>query len=161
MAATVESKQSPADFVHPDLVILGMEAKSAREVVDELSRRLEAAGFVRPTFADALWEREKKHPTGLPLAGNIHVAIPHADIEHVIAPALAVATLKRPVEFHNMVSPNEIVPASIVIVMALNEAHAQVEMLQHLALLFQDPERVKRLYAAQSVEDVLDVLQSS
>ncbi len=161
MTEQKEQGQSPADFVRPDLVILGMNARSAREVVDRLARRLEEAGFVRPTFAAAVWEREEKQPTGLPLAGDIHVAIPHADIEHVIAPALAVATLEHPVLFHNMVNPTETVPVSIVIVMALNEAHAQVEMLQQLALLFQDTERVKRLYEAKSVEDVLGVFRTS
>ncbi len=149
----------PADFVRPELVILGMEAGDAREVIQALSRRLHVAGFVRDTFADAVWQREQTNPTGLPLAGEIHVAIPHADIEHVIAPALAVATLVRPVVFRNMVNPEEEVHASIVIVMALHEAHAQVEMLQQLASLFQDAERVRRLYRARTFEDVQKVLQ--
>ena len=156
-----QANQSPADFVREDLVVLGMNAHTAREVVDELSRRLLAAGFVRETFADALWEREQKHPTGLPLAGSINVAIPHADIEHVIAPALAVATLKQPVTFQNMIDPDEPVPVLVVIVMALNEAHAQVEMLQKLAFLFQDEERVERLYRATSFEDVRRVLSGA
>lgn len=154
-----QNTQSPADFVRPDLVILGMEAISPLEVIRALAQRLEAAGFVHPTFADAVCQREETNPTGLPLAGDIHVAIPHADTEHVIAPALAVATLVRPVPFRNMVNPEEVVHVSIVIVMALNEAHAQVEMLQQLAYLFQDSERVQRLYKAQSFKDVERVLR--
>ncbi len=157
--AHTSQAQSPADFIRPDLVVLGMSAETPLDVIRELARRLEAAGYVRPTFAEAVWQREQTNPTGLPLAGDIHVAIPHADIEHVIAPALAVATLTHPVPFRNMVNPEETVPASIVIVMALNEAHAQVEMLQQLAYLFQDRERVERLYRARTYEDVERVLR--
>ena len=155
----VEEPLSPADLVHPELVVLGLHVRSAYEVIRELADRLCAMGFVRPSFANAVWQREQTNPTGLPLAGDIHVAIPHADIEHVVAPALAIATLKHPVTFHNMVNPKEPVAVSIVIVMALSEPHAQVEMLQQLALLFQDEARVQRLFHAHTFEEVRAVLQ--
>ncbi len=86
------------------------------------------------------------------------MAIPHADVEHVIAPALAVATLERPVAFRNMANPEETVPVSVVIVMALNEPHRQIEMLRRLAELFQDPEQVRRIYDAGSPEELIERL---
>ncbi len=137
------------------LVILRMEASSAEEVIRELAARLEREGLVRPSFVEAVLERERTHPTGLPLAGDLHVAIPHADVVHVIAPALAIATLARPVIFRNMVNPEEMVPVSIVILMALDEPHSQIEMLQRLAAFFQEPQRVRQVYEAQTPEELI------
>lgn len=145
----------PSVTVAPRLVLLQMRASSAEEVIRRLAARLEEEGFVRPSFAEAVLERERTNPTGLPLAGDLHVAIPHADVEHVIAPALAIATLEQPVAFRNMVNPEEIVPVSVVIVMALNEPHGQIEMLQRLAELFQNLERIRQIYEARLPEEVI------
>lgn len=137
------------------LVILRMEASSAEEVIRQLATRLEMEGLVHPSFVEAVLERERTHPTGLPLAGDLHVAIPHADVVHVIAPALAIATLARPVIFRNMVNPEERVPVSIVILMALDEPHSQIEMLRRLAAFFQEPQRVRQVYEARTAEELI------
>jgi PTS system galactitol-specific IIA component len=142
----------------PQRVLLRVSAASAEEVIRRLAALLEAEGVVRPSFVEAVLERERTHPTGLPLAGDLHAAIPHADVTHVIAPALAVATLACPVSFRNMVNPGEIVPVSIVILMALDEPHSQIEMLQRLAAFFQDPERVRKVYEARTAEDLIQAL---
>lgn len=144
-----------AELLTPQHVLLRIQADSAEEVIRRLAALLEAEGLVRPSFTEAVLERERTNPTGLPLAGELHVAIPHADVAHVIAPALAVATLERPVSFRNMVNPEEMVPVSVVILMALNEPHGQVEMLRRLAALFQDAERVRRIYEARSPEELI------
>jgi mannitol/fructose-specific phosphotransferase system IIA component (Ntr-type)/galactitol-specific phosphotransferase system IIB component len=140
------------------LVVLRMEAFSVEEVIRQLAARLEADGLVSSSFTEAVLERERTYPTGLRLAGDLHVAIPHADVTHVIAPALAIATLARPVDFRNMVNPGEAVPVSIVILMALNQPHAQIEMLQRLAAFFQEPQRVRRVYEAKTAEDLIRAL---
>lgn len=147
-------------LLSPQWVLVRLEAASAEEVIRRLAARLEAAGRVRPSFANAVWERERTNPTGLPLSGELHVAIPHADVEHVCAPAVAVATLARPVAFRNMVRPEEMVPVSIVILLALTELHAQIEMLQSLAELFQDPDRVRAVYEARSAEELIQRLNA-
>ncbi len=152
------SAAAQAVALSPRLVWLRMKAASAEEVIRRMAARLEEAGFVRPSFVEAVLERERTNPTGLPLAGELHVAIPHADVEHVIAPALAVATLERPVAFRNMANPEETVPVSVVILMALNEPHRQIEMLRRLAELFQDPDRVRRIYEAGSPEELIEGL---
>lgn len=140
----------------PGRVLLHVPATSADDVIRRLATLLEDEGAVRSSFTEAVLERERTHPTGLPLAGELHVAIPHADPCHVLAPALAVATLERPVSFRNMADPDEDVPVSVVILMALNDPAAQVEMLQHLASLFQDVDRVREIHDAHSAEELLD-----
>jgi PTS system galactitol-specific IIA component len=113
---------------------------------------------VRSTFIQAALDRERQLPTGLPLEGKYNAAIPHTDIEHVIRPALALATLTDPVIFQNMIQPEEGVPVQIVFVMALEQPKSQVEMLQEIAGVLQDSQRIELLMQAASFEQVQQAL---
>ncbi|MBN1266105.1 MAG: PTS sugar transporter subunit IIA [Anaerolineales bacterium] len=142
-------------------ILLNLEAESSEEVIRKLSEKLYLAGYVQDTFAEAAIEREKSLPTGLPLMGNINAAIPHTDIVHVKKPGLAMATLKNPVSFHNMVSPDEIVDVQFIILLALDEAKAQVEMLQAIASLLQNPGVIEAVFQAQTPSDVKCILSTT
>ena len=87
--------------------------------------------YVKEEYIQAIQEREKEYPTGLPSTPP-GIAIPHANYEMVNKTTLAIATLKDPVLFHNMENNNEQLPIQIVIMMAIGEPHGQVEMLQKL-----------------------------
>jgi galactitol PTS system EIIA component len=138
----------------PTAVCTGLEAQTAQEVITCLSDLLYQAGFVHATFAQAALDREAQMPTGLPLEGKYNAAIPHTDIEHVIKPALAIAALKRPVIFQNMIEPEQAVPVQLVILMALEQAKTQVEMLQEIAGVLQDPTVIEKLVNANNYEQV-------
>jgi PTS system galactitol-specific IIA component len=136
------------DLLAPTAVCVHLDAADWRAVITALGQRLHDAGCVRDTFVQAALDREAQLPTGLPLDGQYNAAIPHTDIEHVITPALALATLARPVEFRNMIDPDEAVPVQLVILMAMEEAKSQVEMLQEIAGVLQDPDLIAKLVAA-------------
>jgi PTS system galactitol-specific IIA component len=116
---------------------------------------------VRPTFIIGALEREKTLPTGLPLGGTINAAIPHTDIHHVIHAAVALATLNKPVIFQNMVNSEEEVPVRIVFLLALKEAHAQIEMLQEIAGILQNESVINDLMKANSNKEVLAILEKA
>lgn len=137
-----------------DAICLNMDAKNAEDAIENLGIRLYIDGYVRDTFVDAALAREKKLPTGLPLGGEINAAIPHTDIIHVLKPGVAMATLKRPVVFKNMVQPEEDVSVRLVFLLSLEHPHSQIEMLQEIAGVLQKPEVVEKLMAANSFEDV-------
>lgn len=145
-------------LLEPTVVSLNYTARDATDVVTHLGNLLRAAGYVRDTFIAAALAREAEMPTGLPLAGNVNAAIPHTDIEHVIKPGLAMATLSEPVDFHNMVAPEECVPVRLVFLLALDRPKAQIEMLQALAGILQNPDLVARLMSASDIEDVRTAL---
>lgn len=145
----------------PEAILIQSEARSSEEIITQLGNHLLKLGRVRDDFVEATLRREASMPTGLPLGGDFNAALPHVDLEYVKAPALALATLKQPVEFRNMVDPEEIVPVQLVIMLALDQPHAQIEMLQQVATLFQSPEIVSRLMEASSPVGVLDILKSS
>jgi PTS system galactitol-specific IIA component len=143
-------------LLHPESVLLNCEFTTAEEVIKAIGSKLFEAGFVKASFVDAAIEREKNLPTGLPLSGGINAAIPHTEIEHVIKPALGIATLKKEVNFRNMVSPDEFVPVRLVFLLALEQPKAQIEMLQEVVAVLQNPELVSDLLEKNSFKEVID-----
>jgi PTS system galactitol-specific IIA component len=146
------------DFLVPGSMALHYAATDSKDVIAHLGKLLLEAGYVRETFVEAALDRESRLPTGLPLSGDVNAAIPHTEVEHVLKPGLAMATLSAPVAFQNMVSPEEAVPCQLVFVMALDQPKAQIEMLQEIAGVLQNPAIIERLMSANDFEDVQTAL---
>ncbi len=147
-------------LLKPQAVLIQLEAHNSEEVIRILGSKLHELGFVKDNFVEATLAREASMPTGLPLGGEFNAALPHVDIEYVNKPALALATLKHPVVFRNMVERDEEVPVRLVIMLALDKPKSQVETLQQVAEVLQRPDIVAQLMEAQSPADVLAVLSS-
>jgi PTS system galactitol-specific IIA component len=145
-------------LLEPTAIQLHSNASDSTEVITELGNLLYEAGYVRASFVEAAVAREREMPTGLPLEGKYNAAIPHTEIEHVIKPGLAMATLSKPVTFQNMIIPEEAVPVQLVILMALDQPKAQVEMLQEIASVLQDSKVINRLMDAKNLEEIQAVL---
>lgn len=146
------------DLLVPEAIALNFTAASAEAVIRYLAAALLRQGYVRETFAEAALEREARLPTGLRLSGEIHAAIPHTDIEHVLRPAVGLATLPEPVIFRNMIDPTDAVPVRLVFLLALEQPKSQVEMLQQVATILQNPQVVSDLVTAQTLEEVRRIL---
>lgn len=146
------------NLLTPSTTSLHLTAKNSSDVISHLSQLLLDAGYVRDSFARAVLAREKEMPTGLPLNGAVNAAIPHTDIEHILKPGLALATLVEPVTFQNMVMPEESVSVTLVFVLALNHPKAQIEMLQAVAGILQQTETVARLIKADNFQDIQEIL---
>jgi len=144
----------------PEAICLGVEATSGREVISLLAGRLAALGRVRESFADAVLAREASMPTGLPLGGDLNIAVPHTDPEHVVTPSLALATLVRPVNFGSMDDPDEQIPVGVVMMLALADKNAQIDMLREVAELIQRPGALAALAAATSPDEIFAVLRA-
>jgi PTS system galactitol-specific IIA component len=76
----------------------------------------------------------------------------------VIKPGIGMATLAEPVVFHNMVSPDETVEVRLVFVLALDQPKSQIEMLQEIAKVLQNPHLVTNLVNAQNLDHVYQAL---
>lgn len=150
---TVNIKQ----YLNKDLIISNLEAETTDDIFKALSEVLLKANFVKSSFCNGLIERESKFPTGLTLEGKYNVAIPHTDAIHVIKPAIAIATLKKPVVFNNMDGDGQ-ANVNIVFAMALNEPHSQVMMLQQLMLLIQDENILKSMKDAKDSKELYDIV---
>lgn len=136
-----------SSLYRPELCFTSVDADDAGAVLDLLSDALLRQGLVHPSFADAVRQRETTAPTGLPLPRR-KVAVPHADPEHVVAPAVAVATLARPVPFCEMGNPDSQLDVDVVLMLALRDRESVQRELVRLVETFQDPDFVDRVHAA-------------
>jgi PTS system galactitol-specific IIA component len=144
----------------PDLCWTSLAADDADQVINTLASALQREGLVRATFEEAVREREASSPTGLPLAGR-KVAIPHADPEHVITPAVAVCTLCRPVCFREMGNPESELSVDVVLMLALPDHESAQRELVRLVESCQQPEFVDRLHGAPDPQTLYDLLSNT
>jgi PTS system galactitol-specific IIA component len=148
-----------AHLFRPELCLCRLEAPDAAAVISAAAAALEQHGLVHSTFAEAVLTREVSSPTGLPLPGR-KVAIPHADPEHVITPAVAVATLAMPVTFAEMGNPDGALQVELVALLALTDKESAQQELVRLIELFQQATFVDRLVAATDAEALFRLLEA-
>jgi len=141
-----EKSQLPPTIFVPRLV-----GATDKEVIALLASRLGA--HVAPSFAAAALAREKRSPTGLPFEG-IAVAIPHAEPEHVISPALVIASLAAPVSFRQMGSPGTRVPVGLVVMPALSAKEQAAAGLSQIIELMQSAGIREALMRATSEDEM-------
>ena len=146
-----------AHLFRRELCWAGLVARDADDVLQRLARALAQQGFARPSLEAAVQQREAASPTGLPLAGR-KVAIPHADPEHVLAPAVAVCSLARPVCFHELGNPAGTLDVELVAMLALPDAQAAQDQLVRLMERFQDPASVDQLCLAADADALFALL---
>lgn len=138
-------------MITPALSMPRLVAASPEEVILVLAARLAEHGHVKPSFAAAAAKREKRSPTGLPFVPHA-VALPHAEPEHVESPAIAIATLARPVRFRQMGSPGTQLDVSLVVMPALSAKEQAAASLTRVIELLQDNALREALVAADSAE---------
>ncbi|MEA3326980.1 MAG: PTS sugar transporter subunit IIA [Chloroflexota bacterium] len=148
------------DLLVKSAIILNYSAKDAEDVVNTLGKHLFDSGYTKESFAQAALEREKTMPTGLPLSCGFNAAIPHTDIEHVLKPGVAFATLTNPVNFQNMANPEESVQVSLIFMLALDQPKAQIGMLQEIAGILQNPEVIEDLIKTSDREEIIRIIKN-
>ena len=110
--------------ISEQLAEIAYQAEDKEEVIRLLAGKMDKLGYVEMGFEEAVLTREKKYPTGLPT--KIPVALCHVEAEYVNRTALAIATLKKPVEFHNMGDPKMVLPVEIVFLLTIVDPKEQV-----------------------------------
>jgi PTS system galactitol-specific IIA component len=91
-------------LINADIVMLNEDIVEKDNILALMANRLIDKGYTKQSYLQAVLNREKEYPTGLPTNG-VGVAIPHADTKYVLKPGIAVATLKSPVKFNVMGNP--------------------------------------------------------
>lgn len=136
------------------LVQTNIDASSKEEVIKVLADKLKAKKYVDDGYYDKVIQREKNYPTGLPT--DIPIALCHTERESVLKSALAVGTLKSPVEFQQMGSPELVVKAEIVFLLALNDPKDQIPWLMKMTGVFKSKEVMERVRYARNNKELAD-----
>ncbi|NIS83563.1 MAG: PTS transporter subunit EIIA [Anaerolineales bacterium] len=142
------------------LIIPRLIAEDSTQAIKILGGLLYDEGYVRDTFIEAVLEREKNFATGLPTS-EIQIAIPHADIEHVIRPAIAVGVLERPITFGEMGNPDGTVDVKLVCMLAVTKSEALVSLLKNLVEIFQSVDLLQQIVKTDDSSAIAAIFNES
>lgn len=141
-------------------LVLKLEGMNTdKEVLTALADHLYEEGYVTKDYNNSILEREEMFPTGLS-TGAINIAIPHADIKNVKKGALCVGITDQPVKFNAMDEPDHKIDVSIIIMMALEEAHGHMEMLRKAVELIKNQNELKKILNAKDSKSAHEILAS-
>lgn len=145
-------------MLRKELIELHVRAESAEAVIRLLGGKMQELGLVSGEYVNAVLDREKQFPTGLPTAG-IHIAIPHTSGTYVNTACVGVATLEEPVLFESMEGTGEQLEVGIVILLAIADSQQQLSFLKTLMKVFQDADILLAMKNAQTKDALMDVLK--
>lgn len=141
-----------------NLIAPGVEAASKDDVFRQIGGMLVERGYCKPSYVDALIEREKAYPTGINM-GSFGIAMPHTERTHVNKAAVAIARLKKPVLFYEMGSEDEEVQASLVFMLAVENPETHLPFLQRLMAVLQDQAVLDKIMRTDSREEIIQVIK--
>ncbi|GCF93179.1 PTS sugar transporter subunit IIA [Enterococcus florum] len=144
-------------LVEKNCILLDQELTTFEEVIRLIGTEFEKAGIVKPTYAQAVIEREKVFPTGL-AADGCNIAIPHTDPEHVLRPGIGVVVTKEPIEVSMMGSPEIKLQTRIFFPLAMEHPKKQLALLRQLMGFLQNKEDLQTIEQAATADEVLAVL---
>lgn len=146
------------DLVRPDCIMDSLEVSSREDALLRMANRLVESGYCRESFPAAILERERLHPSGLPMRGH-KIAIPHTDAKHVRRSTILFARLDQPVEFLTMGSPDEPLQVRMISMFALREKHLVGRLLTTLIAVYQDHQVLEALLQAEDSREMFTILR--
>lgn len=131
--------------------------KNNKEVLSNLADYLIEEKMVKPSFKNAVLEREDSYPTGLQFDGY-GIALPHTDSEHVIKSQIAIMTLEKPVKFIEMASSDKEIDVKTIFMLALKDSNQHIKILQKVMELLQDKEAMSKIESFDDSKESVDKL---
>ena len=116
-----------------EILVSHSNLTSKKELIHDLVISLTQTGYVKASYEEAILNRELEFPTGLILDGSYNVAIPHAETEHVLKPAIHLAVLNSHIIWENMEDPDEKRPIHLVFLLCIKKPKLVVPNLKALA----------------------------
>ncbi|MFZ4453201.1 PTS sugar transporter subunit IIA [Salibacterium aidingense] len=129
-------------YIDETLILDDLEETTKEGVLRTLATNLHQQGLVSESYIQAVIDRENEYATGLPTKGP-SVAIPHTDKEHVLTKTLSVGVLAHPVDFGVMGEREQTTPVELIFMLAMDDEHTQLHMLQQLMNIFQDKDQLE------------------
>jgi len=127
------------------------------ETLKRVSEYLYNKGLVKETYVESLLKREKEFPTGLQSEKGVGVAIPHADIEHVLEEAFVAIFPTKTLHFHKMDEPEKEIPVDLVLLLVVKSTQGYMKFLSDLASTIND-EKFAELVESRKTEEIIDFL---
>ena len=144
-------------IISEKLIEINLAEKTKEAAIKVLADKLKVLDYVHEGYYENVIRREKNFPTGLPTV--IPIALCHTEREFVKKSALAVGTLKNPIEFQEMGTPDRNVKAEIIFLLALNDPKDQVPWLQKMMTVFKSREVMEKIKFAKDSKELASYLK--
>lgn len=146
------------NLLDKSLCFASLYAQDCEKALECLSEKLINKGLVKKEFAEEVIKREKIFPTALPTPGY-KVAIPHTDSEFVNKSIISIASLKEPVLFNVMGSPQDKIPVCVIFLLAIKEKEKQVEVISQLIEnVIKDEQLISNIVKSESGDEIYDLI---
>lgn len=144
-------------MLHNELIFLNYEASSQEDLLKKFSNVLYRNGYVKESYAQAIINREAQYPTGLNTPG-IKLAMPHTFPQHVLKPAILVATLKRAIPFKEMGNSSNNIDAKLIFMLAVTDPKGHLAVLSKLMSIFSDKDKLLDIYNSNDKNAIIEKL---
>ncbi|MBO5566403.1 MAG: MFS transporter [Succinivibrio sp.] len=145
-------QQSPVRYaLNKDAILHNLDADTQDEVINALIDKLDEVNALnsRQEFARCLKQKMELAPAGIALG----IAIPHANGDFVRRAALAVATLKKPLDFG---SPDGRKCDLVFLIAAPNNGKSHINLLGRLSLILNENGFPDKLRTAGSEAEIIN-----
>ena len=143
-------------FINEAIIGTKLNVVDSTSVITKMGEKLLNAGLVHGNFVEAVISREEKYPTGLPT--SIPVALCHTDPEYVKRSFLTVATLEKPVPFHEMGNPDNIQEVKLVFFLGILDKDKHIAILKSMMKLIQSADLLQSIYSTDSKVEIKKIL---
>lgn len=142
-----------------ELVILDADVRTAEECIRLAGEAFLQKGYVKEPYIQAVVERERVYPTGLPGKG-VAIAIPHTNNTYVNKPAIGVVIPSKPVKFCAMGTKEQWLDCEVVIPLVIKDSDMQINMLRQMMKIIQNGELLRRIRDSKDKRVILECLKS-
>ncbi len=142
--------------IDSDLIFINKNFKDREEALKFLANELYLKGYVKEQYIESIIDREKNYPTGLP-STYPKIAIPHTSNDLVNTTSIAVMTLEKGIKFRNMENNEEEIDIDILVMLAISEPKAQLEMLQSIVKIIQDESLRLKIKESNSKQEIKNI----
>jgi len=143
-------------LIHEDRIQVNFMAENQFAAIEMAAKPLQEQGYVYEGFLEAVLEREKNYPTGLPT--RVGVALPHTEAEYVINEGISILTLEKPVLFSGMGNPKETVLVEILFLLAIKNPEKQLGVLQTIITIIQNEMVLKKIKGAKDPKTIYNLI---
>lgn len=135
------------------------------ELFEQVGSKLLDKNLVKPSFVEAIKERERNYPTGLDLSvvgeDTPNVAIPHTETEHCNSDQIVVVKLNNEIMFNNMIAPDKELNVRFVFFILNSQKSVQTNILSNLMGFFTKDNNVNHLNQLETAEEVYQYIQEN
>ncbi|MFW5795249.1 MAG: BglG family transcription antiterminator [Bacillota bacterium] len=147
---TSSNKSRFLDYIDRELLFLNLEETSRDKIIKKISKRLIDLEFVEEGFYESVLEREKFSSTPI---GNL-VAIPHPYEGYIKEPKIAIATLKKPIQWGN--NKTQIV---FMIALDIRIENDFKKIFMEMSDVINSKDIISRLLSASSCEEFMEEIK--